>query len=637
MPDRPRIAFLSEHASPVALLGGQDAGGQNVYVDEISHGLGRLGFLVDVFTRRDDPDAPHVRDWAPGVRVIAVPAGPVAYLPKDDLWPLMPAFQEGIERFAASDGVRYDLIHGNFWMSGWVAMRLGRRWGVPVVQIFHAMGKTKRRYQGAADTSPDDRIATELAIVREADRLIAQCPSEEAELVTDYGADPARVRVIPSAVDTETFRPVARDEARRAIGLNDDDPVVVYVGRMLPRKGIRNVVRAVAHLAADHDLHPCLLLVGGETAEPDPVATPEIGALQALAAELGIADRVIFTGKRQPELLRYYYAAKLNGSMEDIDLNLEDFAARVNSDLVGKYVNIASRCAGFITKKFGGKLGAVDRAATAEFEASFAQGEIAESYESRDFGRSLREIMRLADAANLYIAEMKPWEMAKQEGREAELHRVCSTAMSLFRDLTLYLKPVLPKLAEAVEAFLNIPPLAWTDAWAPLPEGHEIREYQHLMARIDPKKIEAMVEENRQNLAPTPEPAPVQHAQHQQAEARAETAASAWEPFIGIDEFSKVDLRIARIANAEHVESAEKLLKLTLDIGTETRTVFAGIKSAYAPESLVGRLTVMVANLAPRKMKFGLSEGMVLAASDERGGPFLLSPDSGAQPGMRIK
>ena len=338
-----------------------------------------------------------------------------------------------------------------------------------------------------------------------------------------------------------------------------------------------------------------------------------------------------------PEWLRYYYAAKLNGSMEDIDLNLEDFAARVNSDLVGKYVNIASRCAGFITKKFGGKLGAVDRAATAEFEASFAQGEIAESYESRDFGRSLREIMRLADAANLYIAEMKPWEMAKQEGREAELHRVCSTAMSLFRDLTLYLKPVLPKLAEAVEAFLNIPPLAWTDAWAPLPEGHEIREYQHLMARIDPKKIEAMVEENRQNLAPTPEPAPVQHAQHQQAEARAETAASAWEPFIGIDEFSKVDLRIARIANAEHVESAEKLLKLTLDIGTETRTVFAGIKSAYAPESLVGRLTVMVANLAPRKMKFGLSEGMVLAASDERGGPFLLSPDSGAQPGMRIK
>jgi methionyl-tRNA synthetase len=217
------------------------------------------------------------------------------------------------------------------------------------------------------------------------------------------------------------------------------------------------------------------------------------------------------------------------------------------------------------------------------------------------------------------------------------LHQVCSTALTLFRDLTLYLKPVLPTLAAQVEAFLNIPALAWTAAWSPLPEGHAINEYQHLMTRVDPKKIEAMVEENRQNLAPTPEAAPVKHAQHQQAEAKAETVASPWEPLIGIDDFTKVDLRIARIASAEHVEGAEKLLKLTLDIGSETRTVFAGIKSAYAPDSLVGRLTVMVANLAPRKMKFGLSEGMVLAASDERGGPFLLSPDSGAQPGMRIK
>ena len=338
-----------------------------------------------------------------------------------------------------------------------------------------------------------------------------------------------------------------------------------------------------------------------------------------------------------PEWLRYYYAAKLNGSMEDIDLNLEDFAARVNSDLVGKYVNIASRCAGFISKRFGGKLGGVDRATTMEFESAFQEGLIADSYESRDFGRALREIMRLADTANLYIAEKKPWEMAKQAGREAELHEVCSTALTFFRDLTLYLKPVLPKLAQAVETFLNIPPLTWTDAWAPLPAGHAINEYQHLMTRIDPRKIEAMVEENRQNLAPTPEPAPVKHAQHQQSEAKAETVASPWEPFIGIDDFAKVDLRVARIANAEHVEGADKLLRLTLDLGTETRTVFAGIKAAYAPESLVGRLTVMVANLAPRKMKFGMSEGMVLAASDERGGPFLLAPDSGAQPGMRIK
>jgi methionyl-tRNA synthetase len=350
-----------------------------------------------------------------------------------------------------------------------------------------------------------------------------------------------------------------------------------------------------------------------------------------------------------PEWLRYYYAAKLNGTMEDIDLNLEDFAARVNADLVGKYVNIASRTAGFISKKFGGKLGPCDRAATAEFEAAFARGEIAESYESRDFGRALREIMRLADVANLYIADRKPWEMAKQEGREAELHEVCSTALTLFRDLTLYLKPVLPALAEQVEAFLNLPPLTWTDVWAALPEGHAINEYQHLMTRIDPKKIEAMVEENKQNLLPSPASgggaggeghSQARHAQHQQTAAAPSPQTPpppAGEGLIGIDDFTKVDLRVARIANAEHVEGAEKLLKLTLDIGTETRTVFAGIKAAYAPESLVGRLTVMVANLAPRKMKFGMSEGMVLAASDERGGPFLLSPDSGAQPGMRIK
>ena len=361
-----------------------------------------------------------------------------------------------------------------------------------------------------------------------------------------------------------------------------------------------------------------------------------------------------------PEWLRYYYAAKLNGSMEDIDLNLEDFAARVNSDLVGKFVNIASRSAGFITKKFGGKLGECDAAITAEFARVFAAGDIAKSYEERDYGRVLREIMRLADVANGYIAEKQPWAMAKQEGREAELHIVCSTAMTLFRDLTLYLKPVLPLLAEQVEAFLNIPPLVWNDTWAPLPEGHAINEYQHLMTRIDPKKIEVMVEENRQSLLPSPPGGgaggegttvaaaaaaehPARHAAHQQAAAASgktpspQTPPPGVEGFISIDDFTKVDLRVARIANAEHVVGADKLLKLTLDLGSETRTVFAGIKSAYAPETLIGRLTVMVANLAPRKMKFGMSEGMVLAASDERGGPFLLAPDSGAQAGMRIK
>jgi methionyl-tRNA synthetase len=339
-----------------------------------------------------------------------------------------------------------------------------------------------------------------------------------------------------------------------------------------------------------------------------------------------------------PEWLRYYYAAKLNGSMEDIDLSLEDFVAKVNSDLVGKYVNIASRTAGFIAKKFGGKLGAIDNAATAEFEAAWKAGEIAKSFEHRDYGRALREIMRLADVANLYIADRKPWEMAKQEGREAELHTVCSTAMTLFRDLTLYLKPVLPKLAAEVEAFLNLPALTWTGDWSPLSVGHTINEYKHLMTRIDPKHVEAMVEENKQSLEPTPAPAPARHAEHQQHTATADEAKAADASYISIDDFARIDLRIARIVSASHVEGADKLLRLELDIGeAKPRQVFAGIKSAYAPETLVGRMTVMVANLAPRKMKFGMSEGMVLAASGDAPGLFILSPDTGAQPGMRVK
>ena len=310
---------------------------------------------------------------------------------------------------------------------------------------------------------------------------------------------------------------------------------------------------------------------------------------------------------------------------------------------MGKFVNIASRSAGFITKRFDGKLGTIP-ADTPLPAMQAAADNIAALFEAREYSKALREIMALADLANQYVDTHKPWEMAKQaanqEGLDEKLHQVCTVAVNAFRLLALYLKPVLPKLAENVESFLNVAPMTWADA-ASLLTGHAINPYQHLMTRIDPKKIEAMVEENKQNLAPTPEPAPVKHAEHQQNEAKAEAAASneksAWEPFISIDDFTKIDLRVARIANAEHVEGADKLLKLTLDLGTETRNVFAGIKSAYAPESLVGRLTVMVANLAPRKMKFGMSEGMVLAASDERGGPFLLSPDSGAQPGMRIK
>ena len=303
------VAFLSEHASPLALLGGADAGGQNVYVDEVSRNLARLGYAVDVFTRRDSPDLPDVLEWAPGVRIVHLEAGPAAYVFKDELWPHMPAFRDAFPRFVRHDGARYDLLHGNFWMSGWVAVELGARLGIPVAQIFHATGLTKRRHQGAADTSPGGRIGVERAIVRRADRLIAQCPSERSELIADYGANPAKVAVIPSAVNTSVFRPVPRDEARRRIGLEADGPVVVYVGRMLPRKDVRNVVRALALLVRERGVPATLLLVGGESAEPDAAATPEIGVLRSLAAELGIADRVRFIGKRQADELRYYYCA----------------------------------------------------------------------------------------------------------------------------------------------------------------------------------------------------------------------------------------------------------------------------------------------------------------------------------------
>lgn len=344
---------------------------------------------------------------------------------------------------------------------------------------------------------------------------------------------------------------------------------------------------------------------------------------------------------KNPEYLRYYYAAKLNSTMEDIDLNLEDFVARVNSDLVGKYINIASRTAGFINKRFEGKLNpSANNPVIAEIKA--AAQLLADSYAEREYGKALREIMRLADVANGFVAEKAPWVLAKQEGQDALLQEVCSDALEMFRLLTLYLKPVLPKLATEIEQFLNIAPLTWAVVDASLPIQHGINSYEHLITRVDIKQIEAMTEANKENLQATPTPAAVsaphseqRHAQHQQNEANAEAEEAT---YISIDDFTKVDLRIARIANAEHVEGAEKLLKLTLDIGEEKpRQVFAGIKSAYDPATLVGRLTVMVANLAPRKMKFGMSEGMVLAASDERGGPFILSPDVGAAPGMRVK
>ncbi|HKB60459.1 MAG TPA: methionine--tRNA ligase [Gallionellaceae bacterium] len=347
---------------------------------------------------------------------------------------------------------------------------------------------------------------------------------------------------------------------------------------------------------------------------------------------------------KNTEYLRYYYAAKLNGTMEDADLSLEDFVAKVNSDLIGKYINIASRCAGFISKRFGGKTTLPGRGDTAEAQTVLGEmvakaDEIAQAYENREYSRALREIMALADLANQFVNDAKPWEMAKDPSRDNELQVVCSAALNQFRLLTLYLKPVLPRLAQQVEHFLNIAPLNWSDAQDTLPEGHVIREYKHLMHRLDPKLIEAMVAANKESLQPEVQ-SEQRHAAHQQhtaaKEAKEEEQGDA--AFIGVDDFTKVDLRVARIVNAEHVEGADKLLRLTLDIGEDKpRNVFAGIKSAYAPEELIGRLTVMVANLAPRKMKFGLSEGMVLAASNERGGPFILGPDEGAEPGMRIK
>lgn len=331
---------------------------------------------------------------------------------------------------------------------------------------------------------------------------------------------------------------------------------------------------------------------------------------------------------RNPEYLRYYYAAKLNSTMEDIDLNLEDFVARVNSDLVGKYINIASRTAGFINKRFDGRLQpSVNNLVVAELQASANM--IAEAYAEREYGKALREIMRLADLANGYVAEKAPWVIAKQDGQDAALQEVCSDALEMFRLLTLYLKPVLPKLAGEIEQFLDIPALDWAAVATSLTSQHAINAYDHLITRIDPKQIDAMTEANKENLQTTPVVAPIINA--------SATALPEAE-YISIDDFTKVDLRIAKIVNAEHVEGAEKLLKLQLDIGEEKpRQVFAGIKSAYDPETLKGRLTVMVANLAPRKMKFGMSEGMVLAASDERGGPFILSPDNGAAQGMRVK
>jgi len=330
-----------------------------------------------------------------------------------------------------------------------------------------------------------------------------------------------------------------------------------------------------------------------------------------------------------PEWLRYYIAAKLNAAVEDLDFNPEDFVARVNSDLVGKYVNIASRCAPFIARYFEGRL-AEPRVAAITPALAAKSADIAELYDAREYGKALKEIMALADEANQYVDRNKPWELSKQPEGKARLHEVCSNALESFRLLTLYLKPVLPSLAAAVEAFLAIQPLSWRDAAHPLLAGHRVGAYKHLVTRVEEKQVDQLF-----SIESVPQAtAPQRHAEKQERAVKEHTVGDGT---ISIDEFNKLDLRVARIVRAEHVEGADKLLKLTLDLGDGTRTVFAGIKSAYQPAALEGQLAVVVANLAPRKMKFGVSEGMVLAASGEGPGVFLVSPHSGALPGMRVK
>ena len=339
------------------------------------------------------------------------------------------------------------------------------------------------------------------------------------------------------------------------------------------------------------------------------------------------ADSYIQTGMN-PEWLRYYFAAKLNASMEDLDLNLDDFIARVNSDLVGKYVNIASRASGFLLKRFGGK---IDDAAMNDellLQLRAASATIAELYEAREYGKAMRAIMELTDAVNVFIDTNKPWELARVEGQDTELHRVCSICLEAFRILTVYLSPVLPTVAEKAYAFLNIASQMWTDVATPLNSANAINAYKHMLTRVEPTHVEKLLEANKQSLQATD----------------SAVVAAEIEPIadtITIDDFVKIDLRIAKILECKAVEGSSKLLQLTLDAGEgKTRNVFSGIASMYQPEDLVGKLTVLVANLAPRKMKFGVSEGMVLAASAKDGsnnkGIYILEPIAGAEPGMRI-
>jgi methionyl-tRNA synthetase len=339
------------------------------------------------------------------------------------------------------------------------------------------------------------------------------------------------------------------------------------------------------------------------------------------------------------EYLRYYFASRLGDGVEDLDLNLDDFTAKVNSDIVGKLVNIASRCAGFIARGSAGRLADALPEPALQNEFAIAGERIAALYEGRDLAGAMREIMTLTDRANLYIDQQKPWLVAKDPARTDEVQAVCTQGINLFRVLATYLKPVMPKLAAGAEKFLGLPPQSWADAATPL-LGATINAYEPLATRVDPAAVKAVLAASAESLKVTgaPEAATAATAGKAAAKAVATPAQDAAIAEVSIEDFMRVDLRIARIDSAELVDGADKLLRLGVDLGElGKRQIFAGIRSAYEPAQLVGRLTVVVANLAPRKMRFGLSEGMVLAAGPGGKDIFILSPDAGAAPGMKVK
>jgi methionyl-tRNA synthetase len=394
-----------------------------------------------------------------------------------------------------------------------------------------------------------------------------------------------------------------------------------------------------------HTLFWPAMLMGAGLRTPDAV---HVHGFLTVGGEKMSKSRGTFVNARtylahlDPDYLRYYLATMLGPTLVDVDLDLKAFEERVNSHLVGKFVNLASRCAGFIHRHFDGRLAESlpEPESAAYAEAVDRLRPVRDLYAARDYAQAMRRIVELADRANEYVAAKAPWAIAKDEARRAELHVVCTQAIALFRLLACHLKPVIPATIARTEAFLAEPGgFARFDATDAPPLGRRIAPFEALMTRVDPKAIAAMIEASKDSLAAPPAAAAPATAT-KPASAPSPAGSKAVEgdaPTIAIDDFTRVDLRIARIVEAEAVPEADKLLRLVLDLGSERRQVFAGIKSAYDPATLVGRLTVMVANLAPRKMRFGLSEGMVLAASDDRGGPFLLAPDAGAEPGMRVK